>query len=392
MNKTHVCPEDGRKFATKAALAQHRSTSHASAPGPRTTKRTKSRGGAGSSLAIRRAAGVDMVGTFQVAANRTIGTKVQEVVLCPQNLAYSRFAQEASLYTRWRPKRFKIQITGAGAYTTFGAVLAAWTADPTVQLGTGSSTLQQVGAMKPQAVVKLNETKTMTLPTETARKWYHTTGGLDESAHGSLHFVVAASTGGYSGSVTYSIHIDWEIELEGMTLPPLWQSSGGSRITPDAGWERVFTTSDGAFDAEVLTLKCHPGGEMTHFSAAKMGVVYKPASGTVVPYVDGAGKVQNVSYFSKVQNYAVPGLLCFATWDDADAYSRSGDLGKVLKYHAAGAWATPDIVTFVDAPAKATLRERELESRVVELESQLKGFRLQEAMSSSPPNVAPKPQ
>lgn len=119
-------------------------------------------------------------------------------------------------------------------------------------------------------------------------------------------------------------------------------------IKPDSGWSNLFTTSDSSFNSERLTLKMHSGGSMCPFSAARLDRVYVPAANplTTVPYYDESSAVKNVVAFARVQGYAVPGLLCFASNKDASEYVKTGDVTKALKYTKAGTYVTPAIPAF----------------------------------------------
>lgn len=365
-----VCSVCKRHYATQAALTQHRAASHPVSAKPAVARskprRKTGRAVQANGLRKNRSFGRDLLGQFSIRPETAAGKVLAHTALCPLALSTGRFGEESALWTRWRPIKLTARIECAGASTTYGSIILGWTADSTPDFGSNSGlqVMRRVATFKPQVTVRLNGSGTINVPCETSRRWLQTTGDVDQSAQGDIAVVVSAQTGGYTGAVTMTMFLDWEVEFEGPTLG-ISTGPGDQTIGPDAGWSNLFTTSDGSFDSTRLTMKMHHGGSMCPFSAAQPGQVYSPATGTSVPYVREDSQQARVSYFALVQGYSIPGLLCFATYDDARAYITSGDITKALKYTAAGGEITPAVPRFRPVSAvEVPIAETSLEKRV----------------------------
>lgn len=313
---------------------------------------------------MNRSFGSDLIAQVSVPPNMAAGTVLVHIPIAPLSLTSGRLGEEAALWVRWRPVKLIAKLQLAGASTTFGALMFGWTADSTPEMGGSNlAVMRRVATFKPLQTVRLNQNGTLRIPTETSRKWLQTTGDVDQTAQGDIAVIVSAQTGGYTGGVTMSLFLDWEVEFEAPTLG-ISTGPGDQTISPDAGWAHLFTTSDGSFDAERLTLKMHSGGSMVPFSAAQPGVVYTPSGQTRIPYYKEDSTSALVKYFAKVQGYAVPGLLCFSTYADARAYITSGDVSKALKYKAAGEESTPATPTFKPTSSVSQADDSDLSVRV----------------------------
>lgn len=278
----------------------------------------------------------------KIPAGAKTGTEIGAVAISPRLLGASRLAAEAALWTRWRPRSLRITVIGGGAHTTFGTVVVAWTADPTWTKG--NSAVARMICLKPSVVMRLNETRTFTIPCGALHKWYLTSGEAEESVHGTIVAGVVTDAGGYTGSVGVMAQLHWTVELEG---PDVSLSSPATQVvTPDAGWSNIFTTSDAAWNSEVLTFKMHSGGDMVPFSAAAPNLVYTPAPGTSVPYYDSSSAERRASYFVRVSGYSIPGFVMFTTSADAQEYIRTGDPSKCIKYTKAGNLCSPSVPQF----------------------------------------------
>lgn len=202
----------------------------------------------------------------------------------------------------------------------------------------------------------------MRIPCEPSQKWYLTEPNeRGDSTHGSLLVGVVSSVGGITGSVGVALQLDWDVEFEGTDIEST--SIRAHVIYPDLGYENLFTTSDGSFDASVLTFKMHAGGSMVPFSAAEPHVVYTTEGTTSrVYYYDSAEKRQECKYFARAQS--APGLLLFASKETASAYVRTGDLSQALKYYKASEYATPSRPSFKEVSVsqlRSSLDEERLE-------------------------------
>lgn len=353
--KNIVCQKCGKRFKTANALTQHSLTVHTvSQP----TRRLPAKRAAGpkrpspQNASRQRLSGEDRIAFFSLAPNERSGMGFQKVLISPQKLDLTRVQAHSKLWARWRPISLRVRIVAAGASTTFGAIAIGWSADPSFSESQPLETIpKRISALKPSRTVRLWESADLVIPPEAERKWYHTDGVVEESSHGCIVMAVESPTGGYAGAVGINIHLHWVVEFEGMDMQP---ESGGDQtdeIRPDNGWKHLFTTSDGSWDSDVLTLKMTSGGGMVPFSSAKTNHIYKPKTGTIVPYVKTDGSVGQIAYAVAIQSYATPGLAFCLTANDAKDYIKTGDAAKLVKYKAAGDWCTPDIPVFIGKPA-----------------------------------------
>lgn len=289
--------------------------------------------------------GVDSLATLSVAANQSVGRKLMFQNVVPAEMPGSRLMAEASLWVRWRPVSLVVTVSGSGASTTFGAVTFGWTSDSSFRLSNAHSDYARVAALKPSVTVRLHETRTFSIPCDSARKWYSIGSSLDDFQHGVLVAVVAAPVGGFtSGSIGLNVTLRWRVHFEGPNLDAVAPASAS--IFPDAGWEGLFTTSDGSWDSGHLTFKENAGGSMVPFSSSRPGVIYEPASGTVVKYYSTSTTEVEAKFFTRVQGYSTPGLVMHATKEDALSYINSGDVAKCIAYVKAGPKVTPSIPEF----------------------------------------------
>lgn len=318
--------------------------------------------------------GSDIFGTLSIPSGSSIGKLVLKngQAITPEAFLDTRLKQLSDIHAKWRPVSLRLTATGSGTAFASGSVAIGWSPEALADMvGSNTSNLNRVMSMKPSMVLRLNETKSMTIPSNPTRKWYFTKGADEDSHHGALFCVVSGQTGGYSGNSTMLLRLDWTIQFEGAEMT---HNSANDDITPDVGYSDLFTTSDGSFNSKILTFKMHHGGSMVPFSAAKPNKVYEPTQGTVVKYVSSEqGHESTCKFFARVQGYDTPGLLLFASKDDALTYIKTGDEDKCLKYISQGPVISPSIPHF----AEVSVQTREenvstsLTQRVLELERRL---------------------
>lgn len=230
-----------------------------------------------------------------------------------------------------------------------GTFLVGWNADASVAVVPGRAH-EQVATYRPSVTMRVNETKTLSIPMEMSRKWYHTAGAAEESSHGSLVAAVSSTISGMTGSFQVQVMLDWAMDFEGPEFSA--ESSGGLvDITSDDGWYHLFTTSDGSFDASRLTFKMTAGGAMVPFSASRPGYIYQPAVQGSVQYYDEAGTLKACEWLSQVQDFGTSGLVLHASKDDAVEYVKTGDKRKILAFNKEGPWIKPDYPHFKGKPA-----------------------------------------
>lgn len=313
--------------------------------------------------------GSDILGIINISSGTNPGRSLFSRPINPSSMDETRLKQISKLYSRWRPKSLSLVINGSGSATTFGSVAVGWVADSgTALAGSDPSNVQRVMACRPSKMCRLNQSSTLRIPCDTTRKWYVANGTPDDAEHGKIAVVVAATTGGYTGSTSFTVQLNWTVEFEGAELQTV---ESEEFIYPDVGYSELFTTSDSSWNSNVLTLKMHHGGSMVPFSSAHPGHIYKPAPGTIVKYyLEDKTTLRDALWFAIVQGYQTPGIVMFASRADAQTYIRTGDTAKCLKYFTQGPVATPSRPAFEISDAETvSVSEREAyESRLKHLE------------------------
>lgn len=319
--------------------------------------------------------GVDLLNQTNILSGKTTnGTKLFSIPLAPGYFK-GRLGQEVSIWERWRPRSLTVEVICSGSAMTFGSLVVGWSADEAFRLTDTNFDSTRVLALKPSKVFRANDTGRITIPASTLTKWYLVHSHVGES-HGSVHAVVLNPFGGYSGSFGVTCVMHWHIDFEGVSLQSL-ASPISDIIYADIGFDGpFFTTSDSSFNSEILTFKEHSGGAMVPFQTARAGVVYKSAlPNQQVYYYDAAGVQRVAAYFSVLPaaEYATPGLVMFASVDDASAFVRTGDISKCLKYTKAGEWCKPDRLGFiaVSTSSVSVSGAEDLENKIDSLKLQL---------------------
>nr|QNM37826.1 putative CP [Neohydatothrips associated sobemo-like virus 1] len=355
-SKQFVCQLDQRRFSTKAALAQHRRSVHS---GPSTGAARRKR-----QVAVRNmgtagvitSSGVDVLPTLSIAANQQVGRKLMMQPISPVLMADTRIYAESRLWNRWRPVSMQVAVNCSGASTTFGSICVGWTSDPYFRLSGDARDFSRVAALKPSMVLRLHESRTLSIPCDAVRRWYVHSGDFGDCQHGALIAVVASPVGGFDkGSIGVTMTLRWKLQFEAPNLS--LESQASHSIRPDAGWHDIFATSDSSWDSGYLTFKERSGGSMVPFSAARAGYIYEPDAGVSVKYYDSSGALHDAKFFTRVQNYATPGLVLHASAADAKAYIEDGTLSKVLPYAKAGPYVTPSVPSFKGSPAEGKVEE-----------------------------------
>lgn len=315
--------------------------------------------------------GVDIIGVIEVQPQRAVGASLFAQAICPTAMSDSRLQQQSKLYSRWRPKKLRVLVVGSGSANTFGSLAIGWSPDPANNIsGNDTQNLNRVMACRPSSMNRMNQTTVLNIPVATTRKWYLTKGNPDDANHGFINVVVASTTGGYTGSTTFTVTLEWVIEFEGAELGAV---SIDEDITPDTGFQDLFTTSDGSWNSDYLTMKMHHGGQMVPFSAAHQAYVYTNAPGTnVTYYLEDKTTLKTANFFAVIQGYSIPGFVMFASYTDAKDYIRTGDTGKCLKYYTQGPVISPPIPKFRVADEAVQTVETNLLRRIDQLTEQLR--------------------
>nr|QQO81427.1 capsid protein precursor [Soybean thrips permutotetra-like virus 2] len=291
--------------------------------------------------------GTDLLTTTFIRSGVKSGALVAQVRLGP-SVPETRLYQEATLFSKWRPRNLRVRVVLDGNRNCTGQLLVGWVADTNwIVSGTTSNLVRAVAAQRPSKLVMPGQSGVLNIPTAMDTNWYACNGAThNDTFHGIITIAACSSFGGFTGDITVNCYLDWTVQFSGseMQIVSLVPSA---TITPDAGWKDIFTTSDGSFDGDRLTFKMHQGlGDMVPFTAAMYGVVYGPDKGTVVKYYQENGALATCNYFSKVKSYVTPGLVCHADYQSAIDYQNSGDLSKILTYKTAGPYVTPSVPVF----------------------------------------------
>lgn len=341
----------------------------------RRANRPRAAGNRGTKL-VSESVGSDMITSLGIGADQQSGMVLYNMPLSPFHLQNTRLAAESVLWARWRPVSLVLRWTGAGALTVFGNLVVGWSGDPSERLAQGStlSNVTKVAAMRPSATCKVVADGRMVIPVDTARKWYNCESQSKEDvAHGSLCVVVGSRIGGFTGEIGLNLSLDWKVQFEGPEIPMAAGPSPPTKeIRPDSGWVGpFFTTSDSSYDATVLTIKEHPGGDMVPFSGAVAGSIYKLGS-VDLDYYNSAGQAVTVSYASRAYKFATPGLVFHSTFADATAYQSTGDTNKCFKYVSAGPWSAQADIYFDLVTSAQQVRRDNVEARMEVLEEMMR--------------------
>lgn len=350
MVKNFICPVDGRRFSTKAALAQHERTHAQPMPAPRArpraprrrvTSKPKTSGVAMQSVVT---SGTDCIENATIASNATKGAVMFCKALTPFSIPNTRIQIESLLWQRWRPKKLTVTTVGSGPATAGGAYVLAWIPDPHLVSGARIDYLSLALSAERSKVVRFDQAATFEVPCGLTTKWLLTEGTPENISHGTFIAAVITPPVGIKGAVTVPLILNWHVEWQGRKLASAILSN--QILTPDTGYQNLFTTSDSGFDATILTFKMHSGGSMVPFSHALPGVVYTSVEGTVVYYVNNNGQNAECRYFSRILNYETPGLVLHTSAAEGLEYQRTADLTHCIHYVGASNTAKPAIPKF----------------------------------------------
>lgn len=337
-------------------------------------------------LAFRTLSGSDVIASF-TANNQEMGTILHQAPLSPLMMSHTSLAQDSKQWSRWRPRKLEISVSGTSTATVGGSVVVAWLADTTHHLASGPLAVNAAVACEISHVVSLSSSKTFLLPTQTDKRWLETDGS--DSAHGSIVVVLLGPPIATNAKIGVMITLKWVIEFSGREL--YGAESSGEEIRPADGWQDLFTTSDSSYDSTVLTFKMHSGGSMCPWPAARPNVVYRNHTGSYIFYNDSEGAEKYANYFTRVIGHGTPGMVLHASEADALAYLKTGDKKKCLQYFSAGRICKPTVPVLdsfkfnskTPTGLKESTQIAELESKVRSLEQRLEALTM--IPSSSPP-------
>lgn len=270
----------------------------------------------------------------------------------------------------------RLRYIGGGPATAGGTFALAWTPDSTNNTPGEQPGLGMALSAEKNALVRMDSNASFLIPPAAAYKWYQTDSQGPLGDHGAVVAILVAPPTGIKGSVAITVVLDWVVEWSGRKLE-VPTSGPRSVLKPDPGYTNMWTTSDGSFDAAILTFKTHAGGEMVPFSRALPGQVFTTkGTTTVVPYISEDGSEKKAEWFSLVIGYTVKGLVLHANEANAHEYQRTGDRAMCLHYKGPGNYVTPASPEFKVLVAPVHLppptSEELLRRRVEELERALR--------------------
>lgn len=236
-----------------------------------------------------------------------------------------------------------VEVTTAANTTVSGSYIAAWTSEVGRVFFDGSSSIQLATATVPNVVRPIHKGATITIPNKISQKWLYieTKGEVEDSDHGTFILVLNGAIGNLTttSGVTLNVVLKWEIEVNGIVLPP----EPGSKVDiyADDGYENYFTDSSSDWaGGKKLTLKHKEGGSVVPFSSAQPETVYK-INASVAEYYTSSSTKATFKYGVRIRNFAYPALCVFADLAKALEYAKSGDEANCLDWVAAGPWILP---------------------------------------------------
>lgn len=411
--KSHICPVDGRRFATKAALRQHREASHAVVAGP-TRGMARGRGGGrpgrgrgGRSFgtsgaprvprpllglsAMRNAqqgicpsSGSDIIGAITYSSKTKMGDIMFDWPINPLSFPGSRLAMEAALWTRWRPTRLVVEI-GTGAPAMCGGQYGVgWTSDPTFKFVKGQNLVATVAALRPSVISHVANGQVISLPVQTSQRWlYCTSHDIEDSAQGRLLIACVAPLSAVSGSISLTVKLGWTVHFSGPVIPTITTEEA---YYADDGWENYFTDSISDWaNGKCLTLKMHQGGSAVRFSTMRVETVYRLDKSAKLNYYVDATNTDSIKYGVRIPNYAGgPAIAVFKDKSRATSFASSGNEAYCLPFFKAGDYVTPSNPAWFLEASESLDSVVELRREVAELRRALDAVRL-----SGGPSVLP---
>lgn len=393
--KSFECAIDGRKFATKKALAQHKKAVHECPPKDRPRSSRGSNGNVRNknnsmSTSLRRARGSDILFTANMSTSSQVGDVVYAAPLTPSNFEKTRFQRESVLFSRWRPIRMIIEIIGMAGAMTSGSFTAGWTADPDNWLDNTPQTPVIIGAMKPSVTTSLSKKAKLKIPKSTLQKWFLVDSDEDaaDTTHGKFFVCLSGSVGNVTGTsqVSLMIKLHWEVEFRDPSIPTD-KATGGS-IYADSGYENYFTDSSSDWaDGKKLSLKHTQGGSMVPFTGIKPSVVYLLDPAAKLTYNTAKGEVRRIYYGVEISGSTNRNMAVFESLQNAKKYAQKGDNTYCIDYYSAGAVVTPSNPAWsqqaVVDRTKVDVRISSLQQQIDKLTKQLSEFGMVASTSSS---------
>lgn len=381
--KSHICPIDKRQFASKKALAQHRAASHnKTAPKLATGNGGRRPGNARMgkfsnqvNSTSRSISGVDIIGTFPIAATAQAGSVVMGGPLSPTFLEATRIHAEASLWSRWKPIKMRLEfISSAGAMTS-GSLVSGWTINPDLWLKDDLSSISTVAAFASSAQFHISKRFSINIPCSMTRTWYLNDSKADmiDQCHGKFFAVLASGIGNVTGSstFTYTVRLHYTILFDTPMLPKAAEDIYET-VYANSGFESYFTDStSGWASGKILSLKHTAGGALVEFDGLTEGAIYMlDVKATLTAYTS-TGATVKVKYMTKIFGQDKH-VIVFPGITEAKAYIHDKDVNHGLTFIKAGEVVTPSNPAWllvVPPPKVSSESYSELQYKMQQLET-----------------------
>lgn len=365
------CSQCNRQFATRAALLQHARASHEGAnpsPPPPPSKRRnnrKARGARGGAVTIQRPAqqtspqargeveaGSDIITVVSVKAESLKpGTLLNRTVISPRKLQQTRLWQQALMWIRWYPLMLRFRVSSTCPSTGGGLYGVAWSADADDTLPVDPVALARKMAILPHfRQANFWEHASISVNDAPVQRWLYTVDKAEDSDHGCFILVVIAPPLAITGSISFTVELDWRIRFDGPDIDII-SSSTNTFIRADAGYDPFYSTASVHLDiADKLTLECTAAGgysSIARFTQAMAGHVYEAVSGAITVWTKGKttpASEENALYIVRMKERPEPFMWVFSSKEDAKAYAKTGDVTKLMPYVKSGDWTTPGLI------------------------------------------------
>lgn len=323
-----------------------------------------------------------MIHTVNVNTKAPIGTVLAQIPINPLSFASTRLAQEAELWTRWRPVMLRLEaVTSAGNMIT-GAYVAGWTADPSQNFDTSVDTIVRASALVPSVTSHISQKIMLNVPCNTSQKWlFCKSREIEDANHGKLVSALSASVGVIaSGSeISITFYLTWKVAFDG---PNLMAGTLESGIYAESDYEGYYTdsVSDWA-NGKKLSLKTHAGGNLVPFPSARPQTVYRLDKAATLEYYTSSSSKEKIAYAVLVPNYYQKAFAVFKDKAKATAYATSGDSSNCLDYVSPGPVVSPDNPAWYEETNLQRVRsgEADKDALIEELRQQVAQLKAQAA-------------
>lgn len=366
-----LCKICGKVFQNRKALQQHRVTHFSKPRRGRSAAVGNSTGGPpprrpkvprppAQNKAVRSISGRDLVALVVMKTTNNIGDVLYQTPINPASFAETRLAQEASLFSRWRPSKLRFDIQSSAGSLIMGAYAGGWTSDSSVSFGKGEATLKQVAALVPYQSGHVGKALRIDIPTNLVQKdLYVSSKEPDDSVQGRFVLVVVAPLAAVttSSAITISVYLNWTVHFYGPKLPAQAENAG---IYADSDYAGYHTTSTNDWaEGKKLSLKQHAGGSLVPFPEARPQTVYKLDPDAKLTYKKNPSGEGEVKFGVLIPNFSVKAFAVFESATLANKFALTGDSTHCLDYFAAGDVVQPDNPVWYEQSSLSSLLDQD---------------------------------